>query len=31
MPKGRSFQKGYRSMELQIYDDDLDRLDQVEL
>ncbi|XP_057203365.1 liprin-beta-1b isoform X3 [Triplophysa rosa] len=30
MPKGRSFQKGYRSMELQIYDDDLDRLDQME-
>ncbi|KAA0715077.1 polypeptide-interacting protein-binding protein 1 [Triplophysa tibetana] len=30
MPKGSSFQKGYRSMELQIYDDDLDRLDQME-
>nr|XP_009291779.1 liprin-beta-1 isoform X5 [Danio rerio]AAI71534.1 Si:dkey-103i16.1 protein [Danio rerio] len=30
MPKGRSFQKGYRGMELQIYDDDLDRLDQME-
>uniref|UniRef100_A0A673MQ98 Liprin-beta-1-like n=1 Tax=Sinocyclocheilus rhinocerous TaxID=307959 RepID=A0A673MQ98_9TELE len=30
MPKGRSFQKGYRSMELQIYDDDLDRFDQME-
>uniref|UniRef100_A0A8C1XAZ7 PPFIA binding protein 1b n=1 Tax=Cyprinus carpio TaxID=7962 RepID=A0A8C1XAZ7_CYPCA len=29
MPKGRSFQKGYRGMELQIYDDDLDRFDQV--
>uniref|UniRef100_A0A672R1T6 Liprin-beta-1-like n=1 Tax=Sinocyclocheilus grahami TaxID=75366 RepID=A0A672R1T6_SINGR len=28
MPKGRSFQKGYRGMELQIYDDDLDRFDQ---
>uniref|UniRef100_A0A8C1MNJ1 PPFIA binding protein 1b n=1 Tax=Cyprinus carpio TaxID=7962 RepID=A0A8C1MNJ1_CYPCA len=30
MPKGRSFQKGYRGMELQIYDDDLDRFDQME-
>ncbi|XP_051952726.1 liprin-beta-1b isoform X3 [Xyrauchen texanus] len=30
MPKGRSFQKGYRGMELQIYDDELDRLDQME-
>ncbi|XP_028814218.1 liprin-beta-1b isoform X9 [Denticeps clupeoides] len=30
MPKGRSFQKGYRGMELHIYDDDLDRLDQME-
>ncbi|XP_065134925.2 liprin-beta-1b isoform X8 [Paramisgurnus dabryanus] len=30
MPKGRSFQKGYRGMELQIYDDDLDRLEQME-
>lgn len=30
MPKGRSFQKGFRGMELQIYDDDLDRLDQME-
>ena len=29
MPKGRSFQKGYRDMELQIYEDDLDRLEQV--
>ena len=29
MPKGRSFQKGYRGMELQIYEDDLDRLEQV--
>ena len=28
MPKGRSFQKGY---ELQIYEDDLDRLEQVSL
>lgn len=26
MPKGRSFQKGF---ELQIYEDDLDRLEQV--
>lgn len=31
MPKGRSFQKGYRGVELQIYEDDLDRLEQVEL
>uniref|UniRef100_A0AAR2IRG9 SAM domain-containing protein n=1 Tax=Pygocentrus nattereri TaxID=42514 RepID=A0AAR2IRG9_PYGNA len=30
MPKGRSFQKGYRGMELQIYEDDLDRLEQME-
>uniref|UniRef100_A0A671KSL0 Liprin-beta-1-like n=1 Tax=Sinocyclocheilus anshuiensis TaxID=1608454 RepID=A0A671KSL0_9TELE len=30
MPKGRSFQKGYRGMELQSYDDDLDRFDQME-
>ncbi|TRY87861.1 hypothetical protein DNTS_030009 [Danionella cerebrum] len=30
MPKGRSFQKGFRNMELQIYDDELDRLDQME-
>lgn len=28
MPKGRSFQKGF---ELQIYEDDLDRLEQVSL
>lgn len=28
MPKGRSFQKGF---ELQIYEDDLDRLEQVNL
>lgn len=28
MPKGRSFQKGF---ELQIYEDDLDRLEQVGL
>lgn len=27
MPKGRSFQKGF---ELQIYEDDLDRLEQME-
>ncbi|XP_072551821.1 liprin-beta-1b isoform X5 [Salminus brasiliensis] len=30
MPKGRSFQKGYRGIELQIYEDDLDRLEQME-
>ncbi|XP_066540292.1 liprin-beta-1b isoform X3 [Hoplias malabaricus] len=30
MPKGRSFQKGYRGLELQIYEDDLDRLEQME-
>ncbi|KAM4619317.1 liprin-beta-1b isoform 2-T3 [Polymixia lowei] len=29
MPKGRSFQKGY-GVELQIYEDDLDRLEQME-
>ncbi|XP_056137362.1 liprin-beta-1b isoform X2 [Lampris incognitus] len=29
MPKGRSFQKGF-GMELQIYEDDLDRLEQME-
>lgn len=28
MPKGRSFQKGF---ELQIYEDDLDRLEQVSI
>lgn len=28
MPKGRSFQKGYGG-EMQIYEDDLDRLEQV--
>lgn len=31
MPKGQSFQKGFKGMELHIYEDDLDRLDQVEL
>lgn len=31
MPKGHSFQKGFRGMELHIYEDDLDRLEQVEL
>ncbi|XP_062860274.1 liprin-beta-1b isoform X2 [Trichomycterus rosablanca] len=30
MPKGRSFQKGYRGMDLHIYEDELDRLDQLE-
>ena len=30
MPKGRSFQRGYGG-ELQIYEDDLDRLEQVTL
>lgn len=29
MPKGHSFQKGLRGMELHIYEDDLDRLEQV--
>lgn len=31
MPKGHSFQKGFRGMELHIYEDDLDHLEQVEL
>lgn len=31
MPKGQSFQKGFRGMELHIYEDDLDRLEQVKL
>ncbi|XP_017322113.1 liprin-beta-1b isoform X5 [Ictalurus punctatus] len=30
MPKGHSFQKGFRGMELHIYEDDLDRLEQME-
>lgn len=30
MPKGHSFQKGFRGVELHIYEDDLDRLEQVE-
>ncbi|XP_060779740.1 liprin-beta-1b isoform X1 [Neoarius graeffei] len=30
MPKGHSFQKGLRGMELHIYEDDLDRLEQME-
>ncbi|XP_076841031.1 liprin-beta-1b isoform X2 [Brachyhypopomus gauderio] len=30
MPKGRSFQKGYRGVELHIYEDELDRLEQME-
>ncbi|KAK3548802.1 hypothetical protein QTP70_020678 [Hemibagrus guttatus] len=30
MPKGHSFQKGYRGTELHIYEDDLDRLEQME-
>ncbi|XP_027017552.1 liprin-beta-1b isoform X5 [Tachysurus fulvidraco] len=30
MPKGHSFQKGFRSMELHIYEDELDRLEQME-
>ncbi|KAI5623908.1 liprin-beta-1 isoform X4, partial [Silurus asotus] len=30
MPKGHSFQKGLRGLELHIYEDDLDRLEQME-
>ncbi|KAM9480641.1 liprin-beta-1b isoform 2-T2 [Clarias gariepinus] len=30
MPKGHSFQKNFRGMELHIYEDDLDRLEQME-
>ncbi|KAG9342313.1 hypothetical protein JZ751_016815 [Albula glossodonta] len=30
MPKGSSFQRGHRGMELRLYDDDLDRLEQME-
>ncbi|XP_030645687.1 liprin-beta-1b isoform X3 [Chanos chanos] len=30
MPKGRGFPKSFRGMELHIYDDDLDRLEQME-
>ncbi|KAJ8245720.1 hypothetical protein GJAV_G00273770 [Gymnothorax javanicus] len=30
MPKGKSFQRGHRGMDLHLYDDDLDRLEQME-